>query len=843
MNDDFLAGVSVLDLGRWYAAPLAARLLGDFGAEVIRVEPPEGDPTRAEGPFPPGFEGHPDHSGVYHYFNGGKLGVTLDIASERGRGLLGDLVARADVVVADRLPAEARALRLTWDDVREVNPNAVLLSITPWGLDGPYRNYRAYPMNELHASGAAYALGTPDREPITLPGPQSSYMAGANGAGAAVTALYARDITGEGQLVDISTIETVVTVLMGHAVVKAHHLGERTMRTGHRLAGMAPHTHFPCKDGHFCVIGTQPPHWERLKDVLGRPDWAESELFANARSRYRYVEDFEALLIAELAKRSKEEWFDVFWERRAPGMPLNTVADVMEMEHLDERGFFQKVEIAPGFEERVPGAPFLFDGRDRPPARPGPALGEHNDEVFARLGTSPQPSSGSPDPNTPLDSRFRGNDGCGQIAQGSVEGARAGARPLEGVRVVEFCWVLAGPLVGQMLADLGAEVIKVEHPYRPDIQRAMFPFLGEPSPNNSVSFNTLHRGKQAVAVDMGNAAGAEAVRELVAVSDVVIENLSPRVLAGFGLGYDDLKRVRPDLVMASMTAAGHTGPLADMIGYGPSTGALAGFEGLVGYQGGPPLGAQQITYGDPVVASFTASAVAAALHRRRRTGQGVHIDVSQIEVTVAAMGHQVLDYVVAGVLPERAGNRHPRMAPHGCYPCSGDDEWVSIAVESDDEWRALAAAIGAPWAAEAWFADLEGRKRQEDELDRLIGEWTRSRTKYEAAETLQAAGIAALPTLNTLDLPSDPHLQARGVYPAGGHPHLPPAGFARGAWNLKGTPPSVAARAPFAAEHDRGVFVGLLGKSPQEYHRLTIGGAVVEAANLSWDMRFLGSKE
>ena len=822
MNDDFLARTSVLDLGRWYAAPLAARLLGDFGAEVIRVEPPEGDPTRAEGPFPPGFEGRPDHSGVYHYFNGGKLGVTLDVASERGRGLLGELIARADVVVSDRLPAEARALRLTWDDVREVNPNAVLLSITPWGLDGPYCDYRAYPMNELHASGAAYALGVPDQEPITLPGPQSSYLAGANGAGAAVTALYARDITGEGQLVDISTIETVVTVLMGHAVVKAHHLGERTMRTGHRLAGMAPHTHFPCKDGYFCVIGTQPPHWERLKDALGRPDWAESELFANARSRYRYVEDFEALLIDELSKRSKEEWFDVFWERRAPGMPLNTVADVMEMEHLAARGFFKSVEIAPGFEARVPGAPFLFDGRDRPSARPAPALGEHNDEVFAR------PPQGRP-PTI--------------VARDAPEEEVARGRPLDGVRVVEFCWVLAGPLVGQMLADLGAEVIKVEHPYRPDIQRAMFPFLGEPSPNNSVSFNTLHRGKQAVAVDMGNEAGAEAVRDLVAVSDVVIENLSPRVLAGFGLGYDDLKRVRPDLVMASMTAAGHTGPLAGMIGYGPSTGALAGFEGLVGYPGGPPLGAQQITYGDPVVASFTASAVAAALHRRRRTGQGVHIDVSQIEVTVAAMGHQVLDSGIAGALPERAGNRHPRMAPHGCYPCSGDDEWVSIAAGSDAEWRALAAVIGEPWAAEARFADLEGRKRQEDELDRLIGEWTRSRTKYEVTETLQAAGVAALPTLNTLDLPSDPHLQARGVYPAGGHPHLPPAGFARGAWNLKGTPPSVAARAPFAAEHDRGVFVGLLGKSPQEYHRLTTGGAVVEAANLSWDMRFLGSKE
>ncbi len=826
MNDDFLAGVNVLDLGRRYAAPLAARLLGDFGAEVIRVEPPEGDPTRAEGPFPTGVEGSADQSGVYHYFNGGKLGVTLDLGSERGR--LDDLIARADVVVVDRLPREAQALRLTWDDVREVNRRAVLLSITPWGLDGPYCDYRAYPMNELHASGAAYALGTPDREPIGLPGPQSSYMAGANGAGAAVTALYARDMTDEGQLVDISTIETVIAVLMGHAVVKAHHLGERTMRTGHRLAGMAPHTHFPCKDGHFCVIGTQPPHWERLKDVLGRPDWAESQLFADARSRYRYVEDFEALLTAELGKRSKEEWFDLFWERRAPGMPLNTVADVMAMEHLAERRFFQPVEIAPGFEVRLPGAPFLFDGRDRPAAGRGPALGEHNDEVRARTAANPPAS-------LPREG----------LRAGTHRLARRGRRPgpSEGVRVVEFCWVLAGPLVGQMLADLGADVIKVEHPHRPDIQRAMFPFLGEPSPNNSVSFNTLHRGKRAVAVDMGAEAGVETVRELVAVSDVVIENLSPRVLAGFGLGYEELKKVRPDLVMASMTAAGHTGPLANMIGYGPSTGALAGFEGLVGYPGGPPLGAQQITYGDPVVASFTASAIVTALHRRRRIGQGVHIDVSQIEVTVAAMGHQVLTYCVGGVLPERGGNRHPRMAPHGCYPCAGDDEWVSIAAGSDDEWRALAAVIAEPWASESRFADVEGRKDEEDDLDRLIGEWTRSRSKYEVTAVLQAAGVAALPTLNTLDLPADPHLQARGVYPAGGHAHLPEAGFARGAWNLKGTPPSVAARAPFAAEHNRAVFTGLLGKSAQEYHRLTAGGAVVEAADLSWDMRFLGSKE
>lgn len=389
MTIDFLAGIKVLDLGRWYAAPLAARLLADFGAEVIRVEPPEGDPTRQEGPFPPGPAEDRNQSGVFHYFNGGKLGVTLDVSTQQAPVILHALIAWADIVVVDRLPAELEALGLTWDAVKNVNPGTVLLSITPWGLDGPYCNYRAHPMNELHASGAAYALGLPDREPITLPGPQSSYMAGSNGAGAAITALFARDTTGEGQLVDISTIETVITMLMGHAIVKAHHLNERTMRTGRRLAGMAPHTHFPCKDGHFCVIGTQPPHWERLKTAFGLPDWAESSLFKDARSRYRHVEDFEALVVDELAKRTKEEWFAIFWKHRAPGMPLNTLEDVMQMEHLQKRGFFQQVQIAPGYESQMPSPPFLFDGHDRCEAKPGPGLGEHNDEVFVRrLGHS-----------------------------------------------------------------------------------------------------------------------------------------------------------------------------------------------------------------------------------------------------------------------------------------------------------------------------------------------------------------------------------------------------------------------------------------------------------------------
>jgi benzylsuccinate CoA-transferase BbsF subunit len=405
--------------------------------------------------------------------------------------------------------------------------------------------------------------------------------------------------------------------------------------------------------------------------------------------------------------------------------------------------------------------------------------------------------------------------------------------------VIELCWVLAGPLLGQTLGDLGAEVIKVEAPRRADVQRTMPPFLGAPSPDTGASFNTLHRNKKSVVVDLATPAGQEALRELVRVADVVIENLSPKVLKGFGLSYPSLKAARPDLVMVSISAAGHTGPLARMMGYGPTTGALCGFEGLVGYDGERPLGAQQLTYGDPLIASYAATATIAALYRRRQTGRGAHLDVAQMEVTLAAMGAPVLEHTLAGVLPQPAGNRHPRWAPHGCYPCLGDDQWVTIVVASDDEWRRMRLAVGDPaWAADPALDTAAGRKAREAVIDREIAAWTRGRDKTEVTRILQTAGVAALPVYHTLELPGHPQLAHRGIFPPDGHPDLPPAGYARHPWNLTATPPAVRRPAPGLAEHNREIFRGLLGLSESAYRRLVGEGAISEPGTVEWAVRW-----
>jgi crotonobetainyl-CoA:carnitine CoA-transferase CaiB-like acyl-CoA transferase len=402
---DFLRGTRVLEVADGPAAAFCGRALADFGAAVVKVEPPGGDALRAAGPFA-GGRPDPDRSGLFHYFNAGKRGITLDLEGAAGRRSLEGLVGASDILVTDKLRPEAERLGLTYAALGRINPDLVVVSITPWGLDGPLADYRAYPLNELHASGATYATGLPEREPLNLPDVQPAYFAGWNAAGAAITALFARERLGRGQLVDIATIETLVTILMGHGVVKAFHLGEPTQRTGHRLAGMAPHTHFRCKDGYFCVIGTQPVHWERVRAALGRPEWTESELFADPRSRYRYVEAFEDLMVAELSRHTKEEWYEIFWRYRAPGMPLNNIADVLQLEHLKARGFFAEVEIGPGLRVTMPGVPLLVDGRERPPSRRGPWLGEQADDLTPRppslRGKGVPWSSVSGEPDAPV---------------------------------------------------------------------------------------------------------------------------------------------------------------------------------------------------------------------------------------------------------------------------------------------------------------------------------------------------------------------------------------------------------------------------------------------------------
>lgn len=392
--------------------------------------------------------------------------------------------------------------------------------------------------------------------------------------------------------------------------------------------------------------------------------------------------------------------------------------------------------------------------------------------------------------------------------------------PFEGLRVVDFGWVWAGALPGHILADLGAEVIKIETRKRLDFMRWGRPIIGDkPDPDQNHMFHNVNRSKLSVTVDVRDPRGAALVKALVAKSDVVIENFAPGFLTRVGLDYAALRQVKPDIVMISMSAAGQHGPLRDIRSYATIIAALCGLDAMVGYPGERPIGMQQ-AYCDPHASLMGALAVLAALYYRRQTGQGQYIDLSQWEAGVCTIGEAVLDYAMNGRSPGPLGNDEPGFAPHGNYPCKEPDTWVSIAVKTDAEWAAFKAALGHPaWADEPRFATTTDRLANRAALDDLVADWTRQRDPYEATRLLQQAGVAAAPLLDHQARYFDPHFRARGTYVEIEHPILGAEPIYNLPWQMSETPARLR-RAPLLGEHNRYVFCDVVGIPEDEFQRL-----------------------
>ena len=336
--------------------------------------------------------------------------------------------------------------------------------------------------------------------------------------------------------------------------------------------------------------------------------------------------------------------------------------------------------------------------------------------------------------------------------------------PLNGIRVVDLTNVIAGPVSTRVLANLGAQVIKVEVPWGRAIGNVTMHTSepGEIRPYNKVvSFNEVNRGKRSIAIDLVQEKGRNLLINLIRISDVVIENYSPRVMGNLGIHFQVLARERPDLIMVSMPALGVTGPWSSYISFGPGTDALGGLSDVTGYQDGPPHKPGNY-YADHNSAFHVSTAIMAALNQRRRNGKGQHIEIVLREATMAVIGEKFLEYQMTNEAPVRIGNRHAGSVPHNVYPSRGNDEWVTIAVETESEWRRFCDAIGSPnWCKEQRFATNLERLDNQGELDANIADWTRGQSNYEVMEILQNKGIKSGAVLKSPDVLSDPHFQAR----------------------------------------------------------------------------------
>ena len=395
-------------------------------------------------------------------------------------------------------------------------------------------------------------------------------------------------------------------------------------------------------------------------------------------------------------------------------------------------------------------------------------------------------------------------------------------QPLRNFRILDLSRIWAGPYCTKLLADMGAEVIKMESlsvydshrgPVNPAPGIVSYPDAdpGEQPWNRNGWFNCLHMSKYGITLELTGEPGRRVFNELVSISDVLVENFRQGSLERLGYSYQELRRLRPDLIYVSMPAFGNGGPWQKYVAYGIGQEQLSGMAHMTGYRGEGPM-KSGINHGDPITGSHAAGVLLAALRCRRRTGEGMFIDVSQQESAVALIGGEVLAYQMTGVEPERRGNRSPWFAPHNSYQCAGEDRWVTIAVTSDEEWLRLAEILGgAKLAADAQYATVSGRMEHQDTLDALIGAWTADKDAREVCEQLQAIGIPSSLVMGGPDLLADDHYAARGTFVEVDHPQVGPKMYPGPAWKMSATPGRVRWPSPTLGQHNHLIYSELLG--------------------------------
>jgi benzylsuccinate CoA-transferase BbsF subunit len=398
---------------------------------------------------------------------------------------------------------------------------------------------------------------------------------------------------------------------------------------------------------------------------------------------------------------------------------------------------------------------------------------------------------------------------------------------LDDVKVLDFMWVMAGPTATRVLADYGAQIVRLESTRRIDTARTLAPFHGgEPGPERSGIFQNLNAGKRMLTLDPTRPEGREVVLDLVRWADVVTESFSPKAMRGWGLGYEALRAVKPDVIVLSSCLMGQTGPLASFAGYGNLAAAISGFSNLGGWPDRPPAGPFS-AYTDYVSPRFITAAILAALEYRRRTGLGQHIDLSQAEASLHFLGPALLDYTVNGRVAGRIGNRDRDLVPHGVYPAAGDDRWIAIAVDGDAQWRALCTAMDAPALADdPRFATAEARRAHEDALDAVVGAWTASHDMLAAEATLQAQGVPAHAVQNSRELAADAQLRHRGHFVTVPHPLLGTTVVEGSRFRLSGTPAQVTGPAPTYGADTHAILTDVLGYDDDRITALIAAGAL-----------------
>lgn len=792
-----MRGVRVLEFSDAIAGAYCTRVLAALGADVVALEPAEGSALRHQGPWIPDPTDHPvdarGRSALHQHLDYGKRSVVAD-GEDRDR-----LIRWADIVVSscDGEPERAFAL---YDRIAALNPQAVHVVVSGFGLTGPYATWKHSSLIDWASGGHLYLTGEPGREPLTHGSPLNSCLTGAAAAIGAQAAFLERTCTGMGQLVDVGAMECGAA---GHqwSLVMYTHTGVVKRRWG-TLFGEAFHPMSPyrCRDGWVCIGASTTPQWEAFCIAVDAPELLADERLYAPGERFERAAEIDARVQPWLEQHSAAEVVEALQALRVPASRLLDYTEALKADQLAARRVWADLPDTPG--GKVLRHPVALSRVDLP-ERPAPGLGEHSAHVLAELEALPRPDR----PRVELSNK----------------------------RVAEFTVAWAGPLAGRFLADLGLQVIKVEHPAGrgaqtgpepesplqwgtladPLIRAPIYPNAepGERRWNRSGAINKLNRGKRSLCLDAKAPGGSEVLARLLASVDVVLHNFSPRGADSLGINRAAVEARQPNAVTIAMTGYGGTGPMRSFGAYGPLLEAFGGLDQAMGYEGEAPMRIG-VAYPDAIGGALGAAATLGAIWEHAVAGGPVHVDLSQLEGMLSFVGEALVAASVSGVAPARIGNRSIDHAPHGVYRCSGDDAWVAIATRSDAEWRSLASVIGGAELTPRADLAIDARGEQREAIDAAISSWTRGRTAIAAASALQAAGVPACPAFTNRDLVENEHLGARGFMvtlnqPDAGPQRFPgfPIHFSRRTVTLNGPP-------GLGDDNDR--ILGSLGYTPRE---------------------------
>nr|WP_145547151.1 CoA transferase [Variovorax boronicumulans] len=789
-----LRGLRVLEIGTGPALAYTGKLFADFGAEVVKVEAQGGDAWER---MPPLLGGTEPRSALWAWLNTNKRSVAAEPGPDAG--WLERLAQTCDVVLDARALDEG--LSALERPVAGATPPVVEIVFTWFGEEGPYSAYTGSEAVCRALSGAVFNSG-PIEGPPHMPHELQTGIAAALMAFSAAVAAWMGRAHGSRRYV-LSVHEAVFhTVEMEAGMVQD---GRHAPRLGvNRFCGTHPTGIYATAEGWIGIFTHTLPQWVALCEAIGKPELAHDPRYANGAERMARADEIDAMLRAALRTRTAQQWFEDLGARKHPTVLVPTMAELLAQDVHRQRHAF--VPVTAG------AAPCE-----------GPI-------VPLRLGAAGPLRGGAAPARGADNAHYRG---AGLVHQPVRATGPALRLPLEGTTIVDLTMGWAGPLAARTAADLGAEVVKVESTVYPDWWRgANFTeaFYRERLYEKNANFNLMNRNKRGITLDLARPEGRQLLLQLVAQADAVIENYSAEVLPKLGLDYAALQNVNPRLVMVSMPAFGLANAWSDTRAYGGTLEQATGLPLYTGHANGPPA-MTSYAYGDPVGGLNAGAALLLALNVQRDTGQGMHLNLSQVEAMLPMAAPFVLEQSVRGTVAARQGNRHPLHAPHGCWRCAGADDWLVLSVRDDVQWQALCRVLArADLAADAGLAHAAGRGAQQDRIDAAIADWTATRAADAAMQQLQQAGVSAGTVRSIPQLMDDPHLLARGFWQRLERAHVGHYQSSSTPWRQDSRPQPIRQVAPTLGEHTAQVLGERLGLTPAQLEALEQQGITGRSA-------------